>query len=398
MSRRNKNRKRRYNSAKPVDDTSKIVRKVYDSYADAGKVTGSKATTTTTRWCEHVGVPVRITTGMTIYASAWSDVSYGKAADRITPDIGLYLDSAWGRGAVLASPAMGELPFGQSGGAKILYPWSDGSSPDSLRTFSTMIEWLGDVILSGKYVETGCIGAHGRTGTLIAALIIRNRDLKAQDAIDWVRKHYCHKAIETHTQERFLKQYWNMLNGFEINHELPQAPAYTSKWDSYNTTQSGWSYNDKWGSTAGKGYGKRNDTPTYDYFDSTAGKWVTKPYDSFKAAKPPTVDKSDVAFDIVKAPRSKDYNDNADMNGVRDSIDESADLDQWLFEAEERAARRAADEAADREIWETLNEEYEIECMEDDCPESAWCSDKCVDAYQAYVRGIREDNDASPLR
>lgn len=49
-----------------------------------------------------------------------------------------------------------------------------------------------------------CQGGHGRTGTALACLFVVALGYKPLDAINWVRKNYCHEAIETKGQENYV--------------------------------------------------------------------------------------------------------------------------------------------------------------------------------------------------
>jgi protein-tyrosine phosphatase len=57
---------------------------------------------------------------------------------------------------------------------------------------------------AGKVVDTGCAGAHGRTGTLLAMLLIEAEGLTPEQAITSVRKRHCHKAIESAAQAQAI--------------------------------------------------------------------------------------------------------------------------------------------------------------------------------------------------
>jgi protein-tyrosine phosphatase len=48
-----------------------------------------------------------------------------------------------------------------------------------------------------------CEGGHGRTGTALAALLIAN-GFTAREAVEYIRKEYCPKAVETRVQETYL--------------------------------------------------------------------------------------------------------------------------------------------------------------------------------------------------
>jgi hypothetical protein len=92
------------------------------------------------------------------------------------------------------------------------YPWNGGESflfyikdmgiPTDTEEFKKMIDWLVVQIKEGKKVHVGCIGGHGRTGMVLSALVKVMTGEK--DAIQYVRKNYCKKAVETSAQIDFL--------------------------------------------------------------------------------------------------------------------------------------------------------------------------------------------------
>lgn len=81
--------------------------------------------------------------------------------------------------------------------------WPDMSYPQ------LQVEFWGDLIkyltkTKGKLLIF-CIGGHGRTGTALAALMIAwGYDTRA--AVKWIRKNYCTSAIETTSQEDYLRR------------------------------------------------------------------------------------------------------------------------------------------------------------------------------------------------
>src|SRR6266702_3144575 len=90
------------------------------------------------------------------------------------------------------------------------YPWSekrvesvyfyvpDQGVPSAVREYKKMVGWLAEQLEAGKRVHVGCIGGHGRTGTLVAAVVQKMGITK--DAIGWVREHHCKKAVESQRQ------------------------------------------------------------------------------------------------------------------------------------------------------------------------------------------------------
>ena len=124
------------------------------------------------------------------------------------------------------------------------YPWEDGHSfqylindmqaPKDAVSFVKLIEWLAGEIKLGKKVHIGCIGGHGRTGTVLAALvaIMENRT----DAISFVRKHYCTKAVESEKQIEFLVKYFSQEKAEPSkNHKFTNVAKLPNNYKDYYT-------------------------------------------------------------------------------------------------------------------------------------------------------------------
>lgn len=85
---------------------------------------------------------------------------------------------------------------------EIVLDWPD------MGVVSFGLDWWLDLL---AYVQTNklkmlvfCVGGHGRTGTAIASMLIAGFNYSAKDATDWVRKNYCHRAIESKRQDDYL--------------------------------------------------------------------------------------------------------------------------------------------------------------------------------------------------
>jgi hypothetical protein len=57
-----------------------------------------------------------------------------------------------------------------------------------------------------------CIGGHGRTGTALACMLVAS-GWKHRDAKNWIWKNYCKSAIESATQEKYIKSVEEGLTG-----------------------------------------------------------------------------------------------------------------------------------------------------------------------------------------
>ena len=96
------------------------------------------------------------------------------------------------------------------------YPWSEGievrfkvtdmHAPGDPAEFKKLVTWTIEQIKAGKNVHAGCIGGHGRTGTFFAAIVAEMMGEK--DAIEYVRKNYCKKAVESKAQIEFLVKHY----------------------------------------------------------------------------------------------------------------------------------------------------------------------------------------------
>lgn len=98
------------------------------------------------------------------------------------------------------------------------YPWEQGESflfyiqdmgvPKDPEQFKRLIDWIAEQLIAQKKVHLGCIGGHGRTGTVLSALV---KVMTGEtDAVQYVRKHYCEKAVESESQVKFLMQHFGV--------------------------------------------------------------------------------------------------------------------------------------------------------------------------------------------
>lgn len=86
-------------------------------------------------------------------------------------------------------------------GHEILFRVTDMSAPKDATQFKKLVDWTGEQLAGGMKIHCGCIGGHGRTGTFLAALVSAHGE---KDAIEYVRTHYCKKAVESTEQIKFL--------------------------------------------------------------------------------------------------------------------------------------------------------------------------------------------------
>ncbi|QIN95304.1 thymidylate synthase [Stenotrophomonas phage vB_SmaS_DLP_3] len=93
-------------------------------------------------------------------------------------------------------------PESKSGVIEFEYSISDGRAPSDTASAVKMIDWICNQLQAGKKVHVGCIGGHGRTGMILSAVVAKMCAM--EDAITWVRKNYCKKAVESREQVEWL--------------------------------------------------------------------------------------------------------------------------------------------------------------------------------------------------
>ena len=130
----------------------------------------------------------------------------------------------------------------QSGSmVKTPYPWEEGSPiiqvqfsipdmgvPRSVPDFKAMIDWLCNQLQEDKKIHVGCIGGHGRTGMVLAAIIAKATGEK--DAIQFVRKNYCPKAVESDEQVLFLMKHFGVTTSPGAKQPVVSKSTSGAKW------------------------------------------------------------------------------------------------------------------------------------------------------------------------
>jgi len=171
-------------------------------------------TTVTEAPCEHHVTPVTLRNGRLIYASAYRSASTPAQAE--WPTIGVYLASQWldRPGILYNSPALGfhtpptdkyNLAF-----PVIYLPWQDYGVVH-VNHLGTLVSTILRLVENGERVEIGCAGGHGRTGTVLAALLIAQGST-ATAALDNIHTQYCKYAVETLEQLKLLDEYEQVVN------------------------------------------------------------------------------------------------------------------------------------------------------------------------------------------
>jgi hypothetical protein len=129
------------------------------------------------------------------------------------PTVGVYLDDGWLQGR-LATNTTAEVDMASP--ASLYIGWPDFGVIE-LNMLSEAVEWaLPYLHNKDSIIEIACMGGHGRTGTFVAALMIRE-GWAVVDTMAYIRGGYCTKAIESPAQEDLLTAYSNLLTG--VTHE-----------------------------------------------------------------------------------------------------------------------------------------------------------------------------------
>jgi len=131
---------------------------------------------------------------------AWNDTTiYEK------PDFGIYLDDTWFNHTTNIAGCGVFVPTFKNNLPTIIIEWPDASTINQ-RIFKWLVNKAIEHFKQGEVVDIGCIGGHGRTGTLLAAILGRVENLQPQTAIEEIHKRYCPYAIETIGQFQMVYQ------------------------------------------------------------------------------------------------------------------------------------------------------------------------------------------------
>lgn len=150
--------------------------------------------------CRHYFQAVTFPDGTTVRASSVFDPDERKAGE--WPDFGCYMDRVW-----------------QPASLAYHLAWKDFGLPKvSHKDVHLAVTDCLTKARSGLTVEVGCIGGHGRTGSLLA-LMATHCGVAAADAVKWVRDNYCSHAVEGYAQSWYVLSYAALVRG-------EQPPAY----------------------------------------------------------------------------------------------------------------------------------------------------------------------------
>ena len=126
-----------------------------------------------------------------------------QALGGVEPDFGMYLDAGWARvvNHDLVTPG---TSYGRNDGPEVwVVSWRDYSALNQ-RKYTQVVTTTADKIRENKLVEVGCAGAHGRTGTVLAGLLVALEKKSAKQAIEAVRDRHCESAVEIQSQQEMV--------------------------------------------------------------------------------------------------------------------------------------------------------------------------------------------------
>ena len=182
-------------------------------------ITGSQ-TVQAFRSCQHHLQPFTFKVGKqeyTLFGSAFNNRKSNAQAAKA--EVCVFLDHRWMMEykPVWVNPAMAQEAQGQdmlrgqsaSETPTIFLDWPD-MGVLAIKDLKPVVSYLANIIDIG--VEIGCLGGHGRTGTLMALIMVQ-LGYKPGKAIKTIRKDYCDKAIETKKQEELIKAFAEEVQG-----------------------------------------------------------------------------------------------------------------------------------------------------------------------------------------
>lgn len=142
------------------------------------------------------------------------------------------------------------FPWEEQTIVEVFYPVQDRHAPQHPENFRKMVDWTLLQLSAGKKVHAGCIGGHGRTGTFLAALVAAAGN---KDAVQYVREHYCKKAVESKAQVDFLMKHYGVAKaeGTDAFHK-PSTPPKVTGIHAGSSGKQGWPYGTGQGSSGGK--------------------------------------------------------------------------------------------------------------------------------------------------
>ena len=155
-------------------------------------------------------------TGLVVYG--------GSCSHPVVKDADVYIGFDW-------SMTFTDRHYPWTPGHEILYKISDMRAPEEAKHFTKLVSWTAEQLHAGGKVHCGCIGGHGRTGLFLSALVKHMTGI--EDAIGYVRKGYCSKAVESSEQIAFLGKHFGILPAKETKPHVGAFSGNAVAWSSH---------------------------------------------------------------------------------------------------------------------------------------------------------------------
>lgn len=216
----------------------------WNQWVSSKKKVQSQPNYKTYKLCSHFMDEFKLDDKNTVYLSSLRGLNNtsDKKSDKPQPTKGFYLDSGWIQEDFLINPELSGIVNGYLGKALDLSTRNKSIPPSIHLKWRDMGVVTLDVLdvavntcmyfISKKYLkavvgvtkiesekvreklEIACYGGHGRTGTLLACLLVSmDSSNTAKKSIDRVHKEYCTSAIETKEQETLIHKYYQLKWG-----------------------------------------------------------------------------------------------------------------------------------------------------------------------------------------
>lgn len=173
--------------------------------------------------CFHDHPDYEIAPGLTIYGGSCITPAHLDADMYVGLDHGMRRTSA-------------QWPW--TPGEEIFFPITDMNVPENLEQFNKLLDHMEAALKAGKKVHVGCIGGHGRTGLVFAAL--RRKLVPGDpDAIQHVRANYCKKTVESEKQVAWLMEHFGASTAEATKKAYAYSPPQTAPSSGHSKPWSG---------------------------------------------------------------------------------------------------------------------------------------------------------------
>lgn len=171
---------------------------------------GTGGTAWNYKTCKHVHQPLDIN-GVTVMGSAARDV---KEHDYEIVQYGIYASQDW-KPDILLTP--GFTPVWVQDTAlqinSVHLDWPDYKTPLlPIELVKQVLTWGLETAASGSGVEVGCMGGHGRTGTMLGLFGVIS-GMNPVEACENVWNNYCEHAIESEEQVEYIGEMYGLVIG-----------------------------------------------------------------------------------------------------------------------------------------------------------------------------------------